>query len=68
MRQVARRPHRARAQSCPAPVGSASIEWRAHDDDVGICKARRVVEIATIDAEEGEIWTELGAITSHTRP
>jgi hypothetical protein len=68
MRQVARRPHCARAQSCPAAIGRAPVERRTNDDDIGTRKARRVVEIATIDAEEGEIWTELGAVTSHTRP
>ena len=65
MRQVVRHPDRLRPKARAGPVRGAPVKGGTEDDDIGIGIRLRLVEIAPVDAEEGDVRTELRAIASH---
>ena len=65
MCEVAGHAQRLGAEAGAAAVGRPTVEGGSKDHHVGVGVGRRVVEVALGNAEEGEIRTELAAVTRH---
>ena len=63
--QVVLLPDRLRPEARPGSVGGAAVEGRAEDHDVRVGVRRGLVEVAPVDAEEGEVGAELLAVAGH---
>ena len=58
-------PDRLRSEAGAGPVAGAAVERCAHDHDVRTAERLGVVEVDPVDAEEGDVGAELGAVPSH---
>ena len=65
VRQVAGLPDVLRPEPGARPVRGAAVERRAEDHHVGVGVARRRRPVAAIDAEEGDVRSELRSVAGH---
>ena len=67
LRQVVGLPDGHRPEPGARPVGRAAVERRPDDHHVGRGQRVGVVEVHAVDAQEGDVGTELGAVPGHAQ-
>jgi len=65
VRKVVGHPDRLRPEAGARPVGGAAVERCAEDDDVSPGIRARIVQVAPLDTEEGDVRAVLAAVARH---